>query len=239
MQLTVTVEKVGTNQVRAKVLAGAPFAVDIPVTLVDGTLAAGATTLRVAAGAVEGTALTVTRAAGTTDAVTVDVDLSTPPTLPSKEHRGYAFAKATTGLPATILPSTVDATSSDATLSELVVNDGNADLTLTPTFVSGTTTCTAMVASTVAEVTVTAMTTNSGASIEYLDGDDATLDDAGAADGHQVAVAEGDNVIKVKVTAADGNTTETYTLAAILRPQFSRRYPRNVQNEPLRRFPGL
>ena len=40
--------------VRAKVLAGAPFAVDIPVTVVDGTLAGGATTLRVKAGSVEG-----------------------------------------------------------------------------------------------------------------------------------------------------------------------------------------
>ena len=209
MELTVTVEKVGTNQVRAKVLAGAPFAVDIPVTLVDGTLAASATMLRVAAGAVEGTAVTVTRTAGTTEAVTVDVDLSTPPTLPSSEHRGYAFAKATTGLPATILPSAVDATSTDATLSDLVVNDGSADLV---TFVSGTTTYTAMVVNAVAEVTVTAMTTNSGATIEYLDGDDATLTDAGTADGHQVTLAEGDNVIKVKVTAADGNTTQTYTV---------------------------
>ena len=104
LPLTVTVEKVGTDQVRAKVLTGAPFAVDIPVTLVDGTLAAGATMLRVAAGAVEGTAVTVTRTAGTTAAVTVDVDLSTQPTKPSGSHRGYAFARASSGLPATILP---------------------------------------------------------------------------------------------------------------------------------------
>ena len=54
MELTVTVEKVGTNQVRAKVLAGAPFAVDIPVTLVNGTLAGSVTALSVAAGAVDG-----------------------------------------------------------------------------------------------------------------------------------------------------------------------------------------
>ena len=68
-------------------------------------------------------------------------------------------------------------------------------------------------ANTVAEVTVTAMTTNSGATIEYLDGDDATLTDADTSDpGHQVAVAEGANVIKVKVTAVDGNTTQTYTV---------------------------
>ena len=103
MPLTVTLEKVGTDQARAKVLAGAPFAVDIPVAPVNGTLAGGATMLRVETGAVDGAPVTVTRTAGTTAAVTVDVDLSTPPTLPTN-HTGYAFAKATTGLPATILP---------------------------------------------------------------------------------------------------------------------------------------
>ena len=118
MELTVTVEKVGTNQVRAKVLAGAPFAVDIPVTLVDGTLAGSVTELGVAAGAVDGTAVTVTRTAGTTAAVTVDVDLTTQPTLPSG-HKGYIFKKASTNLPATILP--------DATLSALSLCQGRRD----------------------------------------------------------------------------------------------------------------
>ena len=50
-------------------------------------------------------------------------------------------------------------TSTDATLSDLVVNDGTTDLTLTPDFASGMYTYTASVVSTVAEVTVTAMTT--------------------------------------------------------------------------------
>ena len=120
------------------------------------------------------------------------------------------FTTGQDGVPAVMNDSTMPAPPS--TLSALVVNDGNVDLTLTPTFVSGTTTYTAMVASTVAEVTVTAMTTTSGESIEYLDGDDATLADAGTADGHQVVVAEGDNVIKVKVTASNGLTTKTYTV---------------------------
>ena len=63
----------------------------------------------------------------------------------------------------------------------------------------------------VAEVTVTAMTTDSGATIEYLDGDDATLTDADTGvTGHQVALAVGETVIKVKVTAEDGNATQTY-----------------------------
>ena len=108
MELTVTAEKVGTNQVRARVLAGAPFAVDIPVTLVDGTLEGSVTVLGVAAGEVDGTALTVTRTTGTTAAVTVDVDLTTHPTLPTR-HRGYIFVKATVNLPATILPDATNA----------------------------------------------------------------------------------------------------------------------------------
>ena len=103
LPLTVTVEKVGTDQVRAKVLAGAPFAVDIPVTVANGALAGGASALGVAAGSVESTPVTVARTAGTTAAVTVDVNLSTPPTLPT-DHSGYTFVKSTSGLPATILP---------------------------------------------------------------------------------------------------------------------------------------
>ena len=84
-------------------------------------------------------------------------------------------------------------------------------------------TYTASVASTVAEVTVTPTTTDSGATIEYLDGDDATLTDADTGvTGHQVALAEGDTVIKVKVTAEDGNATQTYmvtvTRAAAMTP---------------------
>ena len=104
MELTVTVEKVGTNQVRAKVLAGAPFAVDIPVTPVNGTLAGSVTELGVAQGSVDGTAVTVTRTDGTTAAATVDVDLTTQPTLPTNNF-GYIFKKATVNLPATILPA--------------------------------------------------------------------------------------------------------------------------------------
>ena len=99
MELTVTVEKVGTNQVRAKVLAGAPFAVEFSVTPVNGTLEGSVTVLGVAAGAVEGSPVTMTRTDGTTAAVTVDVDLSTQPTLPMAlgfpTHKGYIFRDQT------------------------------------------------------------------------------------------------------------------------------------------------
>ena len=210
MELTVTVEKVGTNQVRAKVLAGAPFAVDIPVTPVNGTLEGSVTVLGVAAGAVEGTAVTMTRTVGTTTAATVDVDLTTQPTLASG-HVGYIFKKAT-NLPATILPAV--GALSDATLSDLVVNDGNMDLTLTPTFASSKYTYTASVGIAVTEVTVTPTPNDSGATIEYLGASPiVTLEDADTGvTGHQVAVAVGETVIQVKVTAEDGVTTQTYTV---------------------------
>ena len=105
LPLTVTVEKVGSDQARAKVLAGAPFAVDFTATVANGSLAGGATTLGVAVGSVDGTPVTVTRTAGIMAAVTVDIDLTTQPTLPAGSHSGYEFEKAPSGLPATILPA--------------------------------------------------------------------------------------------------------------------------------------
>ena len=104
LELTVTLEKAGTGQVRAKVLAGAPFAVELPVTVANGALAGGATVLGVAAGSVDGAPVMVTRTAGTTAVVTADVDLTTQPSLPSR-HRGYVFARAASGLPAEVLPA--------------------------------------------------------------------------------------------------------------------------------------
>ena len=209
LPLTVTVEKVGTNQVRAKVLAGAPVAVDIPVTPVNGTLAGSVTELGVAAGSVDGTAVTMTRTAGTTAAVTVDVDLTTQPTL-SLGHRGYIFKKATTNLPVTIIDNDP---STDATLSALAVNDGSADLTLDPAFAPGTLTYAVAVGNAVDEVTVTPTTTDTNATPEFLDASDTTLADADTVkEDFQVALAVGDTVFKVQVTAEDTTTTQTYTV---------------------------
>ena len=104
LPLTVTVEKVGTGQVRAKVLAGAPSDLVLPVSVENGTLAFGATGLRVAKGSVAGAPVSVIR---TGDTGEVTVDLGTPlPSLPTN-HYGYEYAKAASGLPATILPDPI------------------------------------------------------------------------------------------------------------------------------------
>ncbi len=104
----VTLENVGSDQVRAEVLAGAPFTVDIPVTVANGALDGEATELRVAAGSVEGTAVTVTPTLGTTAPVTVDIDLTliTQLILPG-DHDGYIFVVEGADLPANATTSGV------------------------------------------------------------------------------------------------------------------------------------
>ena len=103
----------------------------------------------------------------------------------------------------------------DATLSalELADPDGNP-VELTPAFDADVPVYRARVANAVEAVTVTATKNEAFAGDPvFLDGTDATLTDAdGVAAGFQFALAEGDNTIRVRVTAADLVTTETYTV---------------------------
>ena len=103
LPLSVTLENVGSDKVRAKVLAGAPFTVDIPVTVANGALDGDVTALTVEAGSVEGTAVTVTP---TGTPVTVDIDLTTQPSLP-ENHDGYIFVVEGADLPANATTSGV------------------------------------------------------------------------------------------------------------------------------------
>ena len=103
-----------------------------------------------------------------------------------------------------------NAAQADATLSALSLGTG---VTLDPTFASDTYAYTASVANSVDEVTVAPTTTDSDATFEYLDSSDNTLADADTnTAGQQVDLDVGDTVFKVKVTAEDGTTTQTYTV---------------------------
>ncbi|WP_284758092.1 Ig-like domain repeat protein [Agrobacterium sp. fls2-241-TYG-188a] len=92
--------------------------------------------------------------------------------------------------------------SSDATLSALTLSSG----TLSPSFASGTITYTASVGNGASSLTLTP-TTNSGGTV--------TINGNAAASGQgfPVSLSVGDNMLSVVVTAADGTTTKTYTLA--------------------------
>ena len=105
-------------------------------------------------------------------------------------------------------------TTTDATLSALAITDSGSDaVTLTPTFAAATTSYTASVENDIEEITVTPTTNVASATFEFLDGSDMSLTDADdETAGQQVSLDVGANTFKVKVTAEDGNTTETYTV---------------------------
>ena len=125
---------------------------------------------------------------------------TTASTVPLIEINGVALTEAT-----------------DATLSALSIDDGVRRFTtlLSPWFDPSLTAYTSSAASMIDQITIKATANNAdGATVAYLDGSDQLLSDADAEkEGFQVDLAVGDNRIQVKVTAADGTTTRTYTLA--------------------------
>ena len=91
LPLTVSLEKVGGDQFKAVAPTGAPFDIVLPISVANGSISGGATTLTIPIGSVESEPLTVTRTPGTTFAVTVDIG-----TLPGRpqNHLGYTLVKS-------------------------------------------------------------------------------------------------------------------------------------------------
>ena len=205
LPLSISLEKVGTDQFRAVAPGGSPFSFDLPVSVSsDGEIEDGADSIRFAAGSVETDPLRVTRRTGTRGAVTMDI--GTLPSLPTG-HSGYTFEKHGT-LPLEILAAPV-ASADDATLSALSLSSG----TLNPSFAPGTTSYEASVGRSVGTITVTPATGNANASVAFRDVRDELLADADANAGdQQVDLLVGENTIRIEVTAQDGTTKETYTI---------------------------
>ena len=108
MVLTVSLEKVGDNEFKATAPAGAPFTMTLPVSVANGSIDGGATTIGIPAGAVESGPLAVIRTAGTTAPVTADIGVSLP--APPRPNTGFELARAA-GLPREILPEKLPALS--------------------------------------------------------------------------------------------------------------------------------
>ena len=89
--LTVSLEKLGNEQFKAVAPSGAPFDLVLPLTVANGSISGGATTITIPAGGVESQSLTVVRTPGTTFAVTVDI--GGLPGLPNG-HSGYTLVKS-------------------------------------------------------------------------------------------------------------------------------------------------
>ena len=106
----------------------------------------------------------------------------------------------------------IGAASDDATLGALTVNDGTSDLTLAPAFATGTFAYAAEVGNAVTTVTLTAMTTDDGASVSGVTLDGTAIADRDFTNGITVSsLHAGDNEIVVTVTAENGDT-RTYTV---------------------------
>ena len=106
MVVTVSLERVGDDGFKATVPAGAPFTMTLPVSVANGSIDGGATTLAIHVGAVQSAPLTVTRTAGTTAVVTAAIGASLP--APPPGNLGYALARAP-GPPLEVLPEPVPA----------------------------------------------------------------------------------------------------------------------------------
>ncbi len=102
MQITILLEKVAEDQIKAVVATGAPFTMSIPISPTNGSISGNMTSLTISKGAVESSTVTVTRTAGTTAAVTANI--GTLSSLPSN-HYGYVLSKSDT-LPIEVISAT-------------------------------------------------------------------------------------------------------------------------------------
>ena len=135
------------------------------------------------------------------------------PGIPARRRVG-PFLTLSLGAVLCAVAAAANATSTDATLRALSLKDRDgATVAFSPGFDPAKTSYTANAPARVDRITVEATKNDDGASVDHLDGDDQLLTDADAVKEHfQVDLEAGANTIKVKVTAEDTVTAETYTL---------------------------
>ena len=90
LPITITLEKSEDGQFKAIVPTGAPFDIVLPISATNGSISDSATSLTIAKGS-ESSAVTVSRTADTTVAVTANI--GTLPGLP-RNHYGYVLTKS-------------------------------------------------------------------------------------------------------------------------------------------------
>ena len=237
MSITVSLEKVADGQFKAVAPTGAPFAIVIPISAMNGSITGDATTLTISQGSVESEALTITRTDGTTDAVTVDI--GTLPGLPSN-HYGYTVSKSDTES-LEVIGEVVVSTEPDPTPPEIDPTPPEIDPTppeidptppeidpepeppanSAPTFSDGTMAVRAVAENTDAGVnigaTVAATDTDSDDTLTYtLSGTDAGSFDIDATTGQLKTKAaldyETKRVYAVTITVSDGDLSDTITV---------------------------
>ena len=90
LSITVFLEQIAKNQFKATAPTGAPFNIVLPLSVMNGTVDGGATTIEIPAGSVESEPLTVTHTPGASDPIAVDIVVL--PGLPIG-HYGYSLVE--------------------------------------------------------------------------------------------------------------------------------------------------
>ncbi len=90
LSLTVSLEKLADGTFNVIIPAGAPFDIEVPISIENGTIEDGITSIALPMGSVESRPFSVTRDAGTKEPVSVE--LGEMPTIPLL-HRGYVLVK--------------------------------------------------------------------------------------------------------------------------------------------------
>ena len=88
--ITVFLEQIEENQFKATAPTGAPFNIVLPLSVMNGTIDGGATTIEIPAGSVESEPLTVTPTAGASDPIAMNIVVL--PEVPIG-HYGYSLAE--------------------------------------------------------------------------------------------------------------------------------------------------
>ena len=91
LPITISLELTAAGQFRASAHTGAPFEMTLSLQVVNGSISSGATSIVIPRGRLQSDVLTVTRTAGTTAAVTVDI--VSLPALPLK-YSGLTLVKS-------------------------------------------------------------------------------------------------------------------------------------------------
>ena len=233
LPLTVSLERVRSNQFKAVAPTGAPFEIVLLLIVANGTIDSGATTITIPKGSVESVPLTITRTVGTTDAMSVDIGAPLP--VRPVSHTGYTLVKSD-DLPLTLI--TFAETSLMAIKGTVTYEDGSvagAGLQVTVTIGSSTQTVDSkadgvytaifanflgVVATSKDTVTVAVLSDTTGASVErtvplspeQIVANQATIDlqfsstPSGTDREYLLSVSAGISLIHVplKVTAVDG-----------------------------------
>ena len=143
LPITISLESVTSGIFRAKAHTGAPFAMLLPLYVVNGTIDGGASSIEISQGNIQSNTLTISRTTGTTAAVTADI--GTLPDLPPDDS-GYALVKST-DLPLTVIDAepgvniyptalTIPEGNSD-TYTAVLTSQPTADVTVTVTVPTG------------------------------------------------------------------------------------------------------